>query len=707
MNTDEARVENDAKAQADQPFEASLESIGSLRKQIEQKKLSLVIPAFQRGYSWREEQVGQLLEDLIDAWQSSHSEPYSLGTIVCTRSTDKNSNELQVLDGQQRLTTIDILLNELSPKEEKDKNRCGELIAAYRYLTAKENADKTRLPRHDLQLKAIRDHLEGVDRARLLKWLKEKKNIQVMLVVLPLKAGAQNEASKMFEIINVQGQQLSLLDQLKSRFLQIFGDAHPLDRSFFNQIWNDCERRLSSYEECVKGPSFDAMKEAMKAAEGSIEEQRRELSLGEMLKEGAPIASVPAEKTEAPVVPASLQLSPIDMLNLLVMANEILKLRMGKGDTYALSRTDAAGSVKDIRSRFDWLVKNNDKEVPATGPENLMRLMFVVSVLARVVGKWAPFRDSKTYDVVGGSKTPLRQLALSFMAANSYQASGQYWLLVLGAFALESGLKNYPLPKEAAQFKQTLLPVFDGKAGGDLEAEALARLVALGFTYARSRPDGSATEIAYKLAVSRTSGKDLLAEAAGEVAEEIDRWRYGDGIRQWPLFFIDWMLWFDCAGSRNTKNRLRELMGEAAGGIPEEKSLMPFKDALIAPQFMNSFENFLRNEFRIVSRGQIDHWFAQETAKAMKERNEISETEFDSLHRLGNLALVDPSTNTKWTDKAPEQRAREMPGNPSPKLKWTAELTVEAANSEGAFDLEIVPAITGIWSRYLTEFRLP
>ena len=143
MNTDEARVENDAKAQADQPFEASLESIGSLRKQIEQKKLSLVIPAFQRGYSWREEQVGQLMEDLIDAWRSSHSEPYSLGTIVCTRSTDKNSNELQVLDGQQRLTTIDILLNELSPKEEKDKNRCGELIAAYRYLIA--NRDFARM----------------------------------------------------------------------------------------------------------------------------------------------------------------------------------------------------------------------------------------------------------------------------------------------------------------------------------------------------------------------------------------------------------------------------------------------------------------------------------------------------------------------------------------------------------------------------------
>ena len=707
MNTDEARVENDAKAQAGQSFEASLESIGSLREQIEEKKLSLVIPAFQRGYSWREEQVAQLMEDLIDAWRSSLSEPYSLGTIVCTRSTGKNSNELQVLDGQQRLTTIDILLNELSPKEKKDKNRCGELIAAYRYLTAKENADKTRLPRHDLQMKAIRDRLEDVDRARFLEWLKE--NILVMLVVLPLKAGAQNEASKMFEIINVRGQQLSLLDQLKSRFLQIFGDAHPLDRSFFNQIWNDCERRLSSYEECVKGHSFDEMKAAMKAAEGSVEAQRKELSLGKMLlKEAAPNTNIPAEQTEAPVVPASLQLSPIDMLNLLVMANEILKLRMGRGDPYALSRTEEAGAVKDIRSRFDWLFKNTEKDVPPACPENLMCLMFVMSVLVRVVGKWTPFRDAKTYDVAGGMKTPLRQLALSFMAANSYQASGQYWLLVLGAFALESGLKGEQLPKEAAQFKESLLQVFDGKAGRDLEAEALARLVAWGFTYARSRLDGSATKIAYELAVSRTSGKDLLAEAAEEVAEEVEEWRYGDGIRQWLLFFIDWMLWFDAAGSTKQKNRLRALMAEAAGGIAGEKNLMPFKDALIAQEFMNSFENFLRNEFRIVSRGQIDHWFAQKTAQNTKEKNGSDEANLDDrVHRLGNLALIDPSTNTKWTDKAPEQRVKEMPGNPSPKLKWTAELTEAAASSGGAFSLEIIPAITKIWSRYLTEFRLP
>ena len=70
-------------------------------------------------------------------------------------------------------------------------------------------------------------------------------------------------------------------------------------------------------------------------------------------------------------------------------------------------------------------------------------------------------------------------------------------------------------------------------------------------------------------------------------------------------------------------------MAEAAGGIAGEKNLMPFKDALIAQEFMNSFENFLRNEFRIVSRGQIDHWFAQKTAQNTKEKNGSDEANLD------------------------------------------------------------------------------
>ncbi len=78
-----------------------------------------LIPDYQRGYAWEEEQVGELLEDLelLNAPRRHYA-----GTIVLCKTADApimgNDGTLYathaVVDGQQRLTTIVLLLNELS-----------------------------------------------------------------------------------------------------------------------------------------------------------------------------------------------------------------------------------------------------------------------------------------------------------------------------------------------------------------------------------------------------------------------------------------------------------------------------------------------------------------------------------------------------------------------------------------------------------------
>lgn len=73
------------------------------------------IPAYQRGYRWRKPQTEQLLRDIDDARlgaRAGHSQPYLLQPIVLKRlSGDGESPErFEVIDGQQRLTTIWIIL---------------------------------------------------------------------------------------------------------------------------------------------------------------------------------------------------------------------------------------------------------------------------------------------------------------------------------------------------------------------------------------------------------------------------------------------------------------------------------------------------------------------------------------------------------------------------------------------------------------------
>jgi len=66
------------------------------------------IPFYQRPYSWREEHVRTLLDDLLNGLERDKDEPYFLGSVVLIK--DEDDPKSQVVDGQQRLTTLTVLL---------------------------------------------------------------------------------------------------------------------------------------------------------------------------------------------------------------------------------------------------------------------------------------------------------------------------------------------------------------------------------------------------------------------------------------------------------------------------------------------------------------------------------------------------------------------------------------------------------------------
>ncbi len=66
------------------------------------------IPLYQRPYAWTNEHVEELLDDLIDAMRRDSEAPYFLGSIVIIKRD--NNPKSEVVDGQQRLTTLTMLL---------------------------------------------------------------------------------------------------------------------------------------------------------------------------------------------------------------------------------------------------------------------------------------------------------------------------------------------------------------------------------------------------------------------------------------------------------------------------------------------------------------------------------------------------------------------------------------------------------------------
>ncbi len=67
-----------------------------------------VVPTYQRRYSWNEKQIWELIDDIS---LLENGDTHLLGSIVCLAGHHKAGlNELELVDGQQRLTTVIILL---------------------------------------------------------------------------------------------------------------------------------------------------------------------------------------------------------------------------------------------------------------------------------------------------------------------------------------------------------------------------------------------------------------------------------------------------------------------------------------------------------------------------------------------------------------------------------------------------------------------
>jgi hypothetical protein len=117
--------------------------------QIFSDSYAFEVPAYQRPYAWEEDQVRELLGDLLDAMEneSASGGMYFLGSIVLIKLP--NDPQSRIIDGQQRLTTLTILLSilrDLTRDTEKQIDRRS-------YIFQKANADRGTSERFRLLLR--------------------------------------------------------------------------------------------------------------------------------------------------------------------------------------------------------------------------------------------------------------------------------------------------------------------------------------------------------------------------------------------------------------------------------------------------------------------------------------------------------------------------------------------------------------------------
>lgn len=203
-----------------------------------------VVPLYQRGYAWEEKHIVQLIDDVMDISSSGH---YYIGTLIVHRRMDA----FEVIDGQQRLTTLFLLLrfldllqpDELSSLRFDCRDKSNYTLDHLQILDNgvssglinDNNIQQELLSGYNI----IKDRLKNVDDITILT-----ANLR-RTIIYRVEVPAHTDLNHYFEIMNTRGEQLEQSDVLKARLMErLQGDKKW--QVIFATIWDAC-RNMDGY----------------------------------------------------------------------------------------------------------------------------------------------------------------------------------------------------------------------------------------------------------------------------------------------------------------------------------------------------------------------------------------------------------------------------------------------------------------------------
>ena len=229
------------------------------------------IPPFQRPYAWTCEEAGELFDDLYEFYiNEADDEQYFLGSIVLKKEDDKPNAE--VIDGQQRLTTLTILLSAITSKlsgNDRDdfKNYIIEPGRASQGLASKP---RVRIRKKDNDF--FKKYIQGMDFEALFKLDLETldteakvniaKNAKLLMDKIDKNFGSEEEvihfgaylvqrcflvtvstptrqaAFRIFSVMNNRGMSLLATDIIKA---DVIGAIPEEYRDDYNEKWEEME----------------------------------------------------------------------------------------------------------------------------------------------------------------------------------------------------------------------------------------------------------------------------------------------------------------------------------------------------------------------------------------------------------------------------------------------------------------------------------
>lgn len=612
--------------------------------QLFENDATYTVPIYQRNYSWRAEQVEQLIGDVYDALADG-DDGYFLGNLIVTRRAG-SLDDYEVIDGQQRLTTLYLLLTILAIDGQRPFDAHRDRLRYESRAKASEALRRvaTDASRHAAAVpesvtnedtgihegyNVIRQFLNqhpwlrhAQERGRFADFLRDR--VTLVRASLPPKT----DLNRYFEIMNTRGQQLQQVDIVKARLMSRLADE--AERACFAWVWDACAD-MDSYVQMSLTRGRPERRRALfgddwswlqaDTFEGLLQVHRAHTGTGDEI-----------ELDEAPV---ALRSEPTTSLGL----------------DEALTRYASAG-VPEVGEDIDNVRFRSTIEFPAF-------LLHVLKVLGSTDGQGADENEGhlddkrliKRFDeAIAGANDKaawvrdfglallrLRNLFDGFVLKRQYTASNGED----GDWSLQRLLRRTSKGRSTPGYINTLSAVgSDVEEDGDIDTatrEVLLLQSMLRVTYTSPRTMHWITKVLLTLdALGPGSG-------AGERLVEVLRRYARDKVRE--AFFA----------------------GDQPEGFNISRIVFTYVDYLVLTQHPNP-------EFRFAFRNSIEHFYPQHP----DEQQAGSAVSDECLNLLGNLALVSVGANSKFSNSLPRAKAenyRTTIEAQSPKLHQMAEAT--------------------------------
>lgn len=196
------------------------------------------IPIYQRGYEWDEDNIDKLINDILDNKDSN----YYLGILVVSKN--KKSN-YEIIDGQQRLTTLYLILKCLGKKLKNltfaYREKSAQFLKKIDNILDDLNNSKKAIDKIDENMYEKLLHIYKELSKKGVKEKLEQKLKQTYMIITELDSNV--DLNHYFEIMNIRGEQLLQSDIVKSKLMKYLDNK---DRIIFSEIWEACSD-INSY----------------------------------------------------------------------------------------------------------------------------------------------------------------------------------------------------------------------------------------------------------------------------------------------------------------------------------------------------------------------------------------------------------------------------------------------------------------------------